>query len=1091
MGFISNAVKLMHGKKSTEDQDRNGSVVENSTDFDFSLRNYAKESFTVLIQKPFSACMLKFMRGMTFTVVGVMSGTLLACIVCIIFMQFGSVENSVISGLISNKFEKIFPDAELSIRSANFYWNSETNSFEIGMKKVRINDFLVPYISIQPDYVASLKEHTLVAKNISITSPRIRLDVSDDWKNTSIDPNLGNRNSKKSIFVPINTIDDFKQIIKADTNVKIVNADVSLLRNKDKVDLKNVYCEYAMNSIFPTALAGTVILPGQKYSSSFSINRISDNACKVKLVSMNPDALIKTFEKLAIPVDQRITAMIEGYNLPVSGNINLNFDNEKLQSGNFELTGVNGSVRLPSNNSFALNLGKKIDHGDIYGSFNSQGAQIDSLRVAYGNSGLQLTGMKIPFSNFRFLNTVNIDGTLSLTNIDVSEMESLLPQKVSTSAVSPLKACLPEFNLETFKVDLKGPITFNSDSGADTLKIGQGIFTVKDAQIPLGSQYINHVNASGIVMNDGIDIKIANAQFNGVKINQGVLYISSKDGALIGNANIDLPIKTLSQYSKFISPKLAQLPLDKLDIKGVANLDVKIVSLNSEQNNGLPFKVVQGNGFISSDMNAKRLQISWDSKRATMSGDVSTGNTRVSLQFNEDFKKNTGHSLLKFRSESPFLRAMLPSLTNALKGDYILTLNTNWKDEVEDSVLSANLKGATLYTPFTGTMKSKDSDGKLTAHIVKRNGIYDCSNIKFTSEKNKIKGSMSLGKNGEIIRCNFPVFSVNDTVARIQMLQKEDNQKFMSLVGDSADCNQILSFCKGRSIYTVASMYLNLHKVKYGTEILKNVQGTVEVQNNRIIGGACYGILGKDTTVALSVKNIDGNAITTLSASNAGDFLKYFKISEGVHGGNLNIVIKGEKGIGEAQAGIFEITDSTVNCDMLNKLISLSSVNLLPTDNLTVGFNRCAGKFVFTNKEIIVDKCVAVGPSFTIGFSGRYDRKDDALHVTGGCVPMSSYYTSNTEGALSSPFNITGSLGNPQIQVLPMEEISLSAAQELTGNSLPRLARQATDGDVSSVSSSNDIFEQGAFDKKVEKKATREVIPVQHKKGVTVVRGKN
>lgn len=258
MSFISNAVKLIRWKKSTSNDQveekigvaegsaeniqvqEQSNLVENSTDFDFSLRNYAKESFSVLIKRPFSACMLKLMRIMTSITAGVLSGTVFAVIVCLIFLQFGSIENTVVSSFISKKFDTLFPDAELNIKSANFLWNPETRAFEIDLKKVRVNDFLIPHISIQPDYLASMKSQSLVAKSISITNPKISLDVKDGLKRASINPNFGMKSNRKSMFVPLTEIDDFKQIINPNMTIKFINADVSLSRNNEAITLKNV-----------------------------------------------------------------------------------------------------------------------------------------------------------------------------------------------------------------------------------------------------------------------------------------------------------------------------------------------------------------------------------------------------------------------------------------------------------------------------------------------------------------------------------------------------------------------------------------------------------------------------------------------------------------------------------------------------------------------------------------------------------------------------------------------------------------------------------------------------------------------------------
>lgn len=1141
MSFISNAVGLIRGKKSTpnnQDKERNDAVenptddiqteetnniVTVSDDFDFSLRNYTKESFSVLIQKPFSVCMLKMMRVMTSVTAGILSGAVISVVACVIFLQFGSVENTIISSFISNKFDKIFPDAELNIKAANFTWNPKSKSFEIDMNRVRINDFLIPNVSIQPDYIASLKARTLVAKSVSITNPKISIDVKDDWEHATVNPNLGMKSTRKSTFIPVKELLDFKRVVTPDTVLRIVDADVRVLHNNDVVAMQNVCCEYNALSKLPQTLTMTMALPNQKEKSRFTLKHVKGPQYKLKLTSLNPDALIRTLSKVNISVDQRVASMFEGYNLPVSGNINLKFNKNLLPSGEFELSGKNGSVRLPHNSTFALNLGKKIDCGEISGSFGPKEARIDSLHANYGNSGLQLTGVKIPLKDYKFLDKANVNGTLSLTNIDVAEMESILPEKIASVAVSPLKKCLPGFKLEEFRVDLKGPVSFD-DTATNGLRIGQGVFTVKNAKIAVGSKYIDHVNASGVVMSDGIDIKIANAEFNKIKINQGILYIAGKDGAAIGNMNVNLPVNQISKYAKEISPKLVELPLDKLGIKGVANLDVKVISLNEDKdrNAEFPFKVVQGNGFISSDMNSKKLKISWDNKGVSLSGDVKSRDGKASVQFDEDYEKNTAHSSLKFLSKSDFLTAFVPGVDKILDGNYILTLNTDWKaGNVQDSELSINLKDATMFTPFTGNLKSKASDGKFTAHVVKHDGVFDFSNINFAADNNKFTGTMTINEKGEVIRAAFPDFEVNGASAKLQVLNKDKNQMFLSAIGNNLNIKQLQTFFGSQKSDMLASMYVNLQEVKYGTDKLRNVQGTVDVKNGKIVGGACYGILGKDTTVTLAAKKVKGKNITTISASNAGEVLRHFHLSNAIEGGNLNIVLD-ERENAKVQSGAFEITNCIVrDSALLAKMVSLSSVNLLPTtNNLTVGFNRCTGKFALADKEIVVDKFVALSPSFAATFSGKYDRLNDTLEVTGNCLQMSSYYTANGDEVLLAPFVVTGSLTNPAISVNPIEYMDRNSVVDMFGHMLP-VSRKSSSAKVNSngangimpVETYDDPFVQGAFDKKAfdrridefkeiqeaeNQVETVEAVPSaknsqdarsQRKHGVTIVRG--
>jgi hypothetical protein len=116
MNLFNSAVRFISDRKKTSEKqanleaiDKNSSVVQDpSAELDFSIRNYAKESFSVLIVKPLSGCMLKILRGTSFIITGVLLGAVIALICCVVSLQFGTIENSMVSSIIINKKEKLF-----------------------------------------------------------------------------------------------------------------------------------------------------------------------------------------------------------------------------------------------------------------------------------------------------------------------------------------------------------------------------------------------------------------------------------------------------------------------------------------------------------------------------------------------------------------------------------------------------------------------------------------------------------------------------------------------------------------------------------------------------------------------------------------------------------------------------------------------------------------------------------------------------------------------------------------------------------------------------------------------------------------------
>ena len=148
MSFFSNAVKLIKRKNQNEKEDQ---VAFNNMELDFSIRNYAQESFSVLIIRPISNYFMKFMRISSFIITGGVLGVLVSIITFCIFLQFGSVESKLISFFVDNRINNLFPDADFLVKSAKITWNIEKHLPEISLKRLKLDDLVIPSVSIFPN----------------------------------------------------------------------------------------------------------------------------------------------------------------------------------------------------------------------------------------------------------------------------------------------------------------------------------------------------------------------------------------------------------------------------------------------------------------------------------------------------------------------------------------------------------------------------------------------------------------------------------------------------------------------------------------------------------------------------------------------------------------------------------------------------------------------------------------------------------------------------------------------------------------------------------------------------------------------------
>ena len=1105
MNFFSNTVRLIKNRHRDENNEQN---ISANMEFDFSLRNYAKESFSVLIVKPFSNYFMKFMRVTTFIITGGIIGTLFSVIAFIIFMQFGSMENKFVSLFIDNHINSLFPDSDLAIKSAKLSWNSEKHMPEISLKKLKLDDFVIPSVSLFPNIIESIKRQKFITDSVNIVGPKINLKFSDDFRTSHFDPNFERNFKHNYLSEPTAVLNGFKKLLNNFGDLKIINANVTIEENGVLWKLSNAYCHYIIGDPLPTAMSFKIKLPKQDYVSSFNIvrNIVGDkDKFIVNIDSCNPHGLKEILIKRNSPNNNPIINSILENSLPVSGLIHFDVKNGEILKGDFDLIGGAGSIKIPAKTSISLNLGKTIDNGSISGTFNENGIDINSLNVNYGNAGILLTGITIPMLEYNFMDIANIDGTLSLTNVGISEMASLLPGNFSKSIIPSFKNYMPGFKLGLFKADLKGEIPFGKRNISEPMTIGNGVFKLSDARVPLGKTIIDDVEAVGAITDDGFDIKLAKARLNETTINSGEFFISSKDNSWIGTINANVSVQEVKKYATDISKKLGSLPLNNFNIDNKANIDMKLVKIEGDNlsDKSLPFRIVEGNGILKSPDNTKQVKFSWNDKELNVSGDISEGKNDINIVLEENFEKNEGSAEFSFRSESDFLKGMLPGVEKIFSGNYSMNLNMGWKGDITQYEIDVDLKDALLNLPVIGDLKLKQTPGNLKAKILLNNGIADISDLSINTVNNKINGNIIMGTDGVLYKVAFNDFIVNGNTAKVNLIRNSLDELSISIIGKKFNTDLANSIFKTMSNNENIVCYVNLEELSIEDAFpVNNVKGSFVIRNGKITNGACYGIIGKDTTLALNAQpNTTGDdSIVSLSASNAGEFLKYFKVTDSITGGTINIVLKNSIISDSSMSGAFELTDFIAKNDQLTRLISFSSMNgISNTDNYNIGFNFCLGSFVLGDNLIKIENGKAVGPSVGISYAGTYNRLEDKLDMVGVSLLTSSILSSRgTNGAYAAPYKLIGSIANPIMSVKPLQFVTNDAISTVFGNMLPIIS---TDNypiiETSSpaiLTKVKDPFANKAFDNPItampKAKKAKSIVPtVEKKHGITINRG--
>ena len=427
-----------------------------------------------------------------------------------------------------------------------------------------------------------------------------------------------------------------------------------------------------------------------------------------------------------------------------------------------------------------------------------------------------------------------------------------------------------------------------------------------------------------------------------------------------------------------------------------------------------------------------------------------------------------------------------------------------WKGDVTQYAADIDLKDALLNFPAIGNLKLKHAPGNLKAKIFMNNGIIDISDFSIDTADNKLKGSIVVDKNGTLYKAAFDEFMLNENTAKLNIIRNNKDTLTVYVIGKKFNTYLINKICTMVPSNENIQCYLNLEELMIEDSFsVKNIKGSLNIKNKKITNGACYGVIGKDTTIALTAQpNTTGDdSIVSVSASNAGEFLKYFKISESINGGTINIVLKNSIISDSSMSGAFELTDFVAKNDQLTRLISFSSMNGMPnTENYSVGFNFCLGSFVVANNLIKIENGKAVGPTVGISYAGTYNRLEDKLDVIGVSLLTSSILSSKgTNGSYAAPYKLMGSISKPIMSVKPLQFVTNDAISSVFGNTLPIIS---TDNYLSTETYTpvvntkvKDPFANKAFDDKSfiaksrKKSKAKKESRSEKKYGVKIIRG--
>ena len=231
-----------------------------------------------------------------------------------------------------------------------------------------------------------------------------------------------------------------------------------------------------------------------------------------------------------------------------------------------------------------------------------------------------------------------------------------------------------------------------------------------------------------------------------------------------------------------------------------------------------------------------------------------------------------------------------------------------------------------------------------------------------------------------------------------------------------------------------------------------DVQGTLSCTSQRCESADISAQAGK-SDIAASITRAGGARQFKLTASDAGDFLRAFDITDRMYGGKLDFSgTYDDKLNPPALPAHLRITDFTLkNSDTLGRILSIGSLSGL-ANALTgkgIDFSKMTGDFYSRNGLITVNDGRALGNAMGITIGGTLDSVKGKIDMRGtiapayalnsviGNIPVIGYLAGGKEGLFAFNYSVRGPYGDPSVFVNPLSGLTPGFLRGIWGSNQP------------------------------------------------------
>jgi hypothetical protein len=330
-----------------------------------------------------------------------------------------------------------------------------------------------------------------------------------------------------------------------------------------------------------------------------------------------------------------------------------------------------------------------------------------------------------------------------------------------------------------------------------------------------------------------------------------------------------------------------------------------------------------------------------------------------------------------------------------------ITYNITNKNDVYNFEIYLDILKNKFLIDFLNYKKKDDSKATLNIRgIYEKDKLLQFKSISLKENENSfLINDLFLDNNFklikvDLIKLNF--FNNNKIKNKIKFINNRDNY---SLKGTSLDIDKIVHNIVNSDNKNELSKIINIKdtriiididKVYLDTENFVNeFKGEITLKKNKVNNMILNSVFTKNENLKLTIKDINGEKITTFYSARAKPFVKRYKFIKGFENGSLDFYSTKKNDFSNSQIKIYDF--KLQKLPALTKILTLASLQGI-ADLLSgqgIRFNEFEMNFNNKDTSMTIEEIYALGPAISILMEG-YIEKDQLVSLRGTLVPATT-----------------------------------------------------------------------------------------------------